>query len=362
MSKNYYHILGVSPGASASEIKVAYKRLALKWHPDKNPHNAHAEERFKQVNDAYQVLSNPRRRAAFDLQLQYEKSQRQAHAHSTPRYHHTRQPAGFQERHYRQRPQKHTHFSRHDLKVVLSVVSAAVLLFVVINFGWSQIASGRAMKQAREAEKQRLWKQADEAYSTAIAHKPALEGARVRRGALRLTYLKNPTGAIEDYSAALRETDEPQAAWYAARGKGYLQTKQYQKALQDLNKAIALDQKQAGAYLDRGVVHLQLEDNWPAAEADITAYLQKVPGPSARTTEALLYRTFAYFRMQQFQKGWQDTEQALRQSPANPKAFYLQAKIKQAQGDSTRGCALLAKAAKLGFALASQELRYKCQP
>ncbi|WP_210462703.1 J domain-containing protein [Rufibacter roseolus] len=362
MKKNYYHILGVSPSASVAEIKAAYKRLALKWHPDKNPHDTHAEERFKQVNDAYQVLSNPRRRAAFDLQQQYEKSQRQAHAHAMPRYHHTRQPAGFRERHYRQRPQKHTHFSRHDLQVVLGVVVAAVLLVMGLYFGWRQIASSRALKQAQEAEKQRLWKQADEAYSTVLEHKPALEGARVRRGALRLTYLKNPTGAIEDYSAVLRESENPKAAWYAARGKGYLQTKQYQQALQDLNKAIALDGAQAGAYLDRGVVHLQLEDNWPAAEADITTYLRKAPRPSAHTTEALLYRTFALYRMQQLQKAWQDTEQALRQSPANPKAFYLQAKIKQAQGDSTRGCALLSKAAQLGFALAAQEVKYQCQP
>ncbi|RNI26925.1 DnaJ domain-containing protein [Rufibacter latericius] len=362
LSKNYYHILGVSSTATPAEIKAAYKRLALKLHPDKNPHSPHAEERFKLVNSAYQVLSNPKRRAAFDLQQQYEQQRRQAQAYTTPRYHHTRNPAGFQERHYRQRAKQHTHFSRRDLQIIIGGVLLTVLLIFGLKFGWEKIASGRAMKQARQAEQQRHWKKADQAYSDALEYKPALEEARVRRGAIRLAYLKNPAGAVEDYTVALKENAAPPAAWYAARGKGYLQTKQYLKALRDLDKALTLDQNQTDAYLDRGLVHLQWEDDWTAAAADLSTYLQKIPNPSAKATEALLYRTFAYYRMQELQKAWQDTEQALRQSPSNAKAFYLQAKIKQAQGDSLRGCALLTKAAQLGFKVAAQEASFQCEP
>ncbi|MBC3539568.1 DnaJ domain-containing protein [Rufibacter sediminis] len=360
MSKNYYHILGVSSSATSAEIKRAYKRLALKWHPDKNPHDSHAEERFKQVNDAYQVLSDPRRRAAFDLQQQYEQQRRQAQAYATPRYHHTRNPAGFTERHYRQRPKQHTHFSRRDLQIILGGIILTILLIIGINLGWGKIASGRAMTLARQAEQQRLWQKAAEAYSTALEYKPKLEEARVRRGALRLGYLKNPAGAIEDYTVALQENASPPAAWYAARGKGYLQTKHYLKAILDLDKALSLDQNLAGAYLDRGLAHLQWEDNWSAAAADLSNYLQNLPDSSALATEALLYRTFAYFRMQDWKKAWQDTEQALRQDASNAKAFYLQAKIKLAQGDSASGCRLLSKAAKLGFALAVDEVKDQC--
>ncbi|WP_207433779.1 tetratricopeptide repeat protein [Sabulibacter ruber] len=361
MSKNYYHILGVSSNATAAEIKAAYKRLALRFHPDKNPGDQHAEDRFKQVNEAYQILSDPRRRAAFDLQQQYEQYRRQAQAYAEPRYHHTRQPAGFQERHYRQRPQKHTHISKRDVQIVAGALFLFVLIILGITVGWSQIATTRAMNRAQKAEEQKLWSKAHEAYSTALEHKPDLEEARVRRGILRLKYLKNPGGAIEDYSVALQENARPQAAWYAARGKSYLQTKQYEKALQDLSKALSLDSTQTAAYLDRGRVHLELEDNWQAAEADISKYLQKV-GTTGKTTEALLYRSFAYFRMQQLENAWQDTEQALRQEPANAKGFYLQAMIRQAQGDTGASCELLKKAARLGFALAVQEVRYQCQP
>lgn len=62
----YYETLGVSKGASAEEIKKAYRDLALKYHPDRNPDDAAAETRFKEVNEAHAVLSDPNKRQSFD--------------------------------------------------------------------------------------------------------------------------------------------------------------------------------------------------------------------------------------------------------------------------------------------------------
>jgi len=64
--KDYYKILGVSKDASTEEIKKAYRKLAQKYHPDKNPNNKEAEERFKEIAEAYEVLSNEEKRKQYD--------------------------------------------------------------------------------------------------------------------------------------------------------------------------------------------------------------------------------------------------------------------------------------------------------
>jgi|UniRef100_A0A7V6DQ20 molecular chaperone DnaJ len=64
---NYYEILGVRANATQEEIKSAYRQLALKYHPDRNPGDKVAEEQFKKISEAYQVLSDPEKRQLYDL-------------------------------------------------------------------------------------------------------------------------------------------------------------------------------------------------------------------------------------------------------------------------------------------------------
>jgi molecular chaperone DnaJ len=65
-NKDYYEVLGLQKGASDDEIKKAFRKLAIKYHPDKNQGNAEAEIKFKEINEAYQVLSDPEKKARYD--------------------------------------------------------------------------------------------------------------------------------------------------------------------------------------------------------------------------------------------------------------------------------------------------------
>ena len=69
--RDYYEVLGVTRSASEQEIKSAYRKLALQYHPDRNPNNPDAEERFKECTEAYTVLADAEKRASYDRFLEY---------------------------------------------------------------------------------------------------------------------------------------------------------------------------------------------------------------------------------------------------------------------------------------------------
>ena len=67
--RDYYEVLGVGKSADEKEIKKAYRKLAMQYHPDRNPDNKEAEEKFKEINEAYEVLSDENKRRTYDVSL-----------------------------------------------------------------------------------------------------------------------------------------------------------------------------------------------------------------------------------------------------------------------------------------------------
>src|SRR6266446_1797779 len=64
--RDYYEVLGIERTASDDDIKKAYRKLAVKYHPDKNPGDKTSEDKFKEIGEAYEALSEPQKRAAYD--------------------------------------------------------------------------------------------------------------------------------------------------------------------------------------------------------------------------------------------------------------------------------------------------------
>ena len=77
MKTNYYQTLEIAQTATAEEIKKAYRRLSKKYHPDANPGNQQAQERFQEISEAYAVLSDEKKRKEYDVQLQNASRQQE---------------------------------------------------------------------------------------------------------------------------------------------------------------------------------------------------------------------------------------------------------------------------------------------
>lgn len=83
MNKNYYQVLGLPTNCSDEEIKKVYRKLALKFHPDKNPGDRYFEDRFKELQEAYEVLSNPLKRESYDASFHRASSASTTYTHRT---------------------------------------------------------------------------------------------------------------------------------------------------------------------------------------------------------------------------------------------------------------------------------------
>jgi len=132
---DYYQILGISPTATSGQIKVAYRRLALKYHPDRNPDNLEAEQRFVQIAEAYEVLGNPVKRSKYDNGISVEIEEDFQYRHKQQR----RPPPHF---YYNFKPEKKT-YSRQDYIKATAAVVLILVIAVVVPIYLLQITSDK---------------------------------------------------------------------------------------------------------------------------------------------------------------------------------------------------------------------------
>jgi DnaJ-class molecular chaperone len=135
--KNYYILLGISSTATAHEIKAAYRELAKKYHPDKNQGDKNAEEHFKEIQQAYTVLSNPEKRKKYDLKFFFgsiQTKQKTKTPYTGNAYQYAQQQA--QQKHQfnniKSQPKKKTKNESHQ--ILISIGIALILLYFIISY------------------------------------------------------------------------------------------------------------------------------------------------------------------------------------------------------------------------------------
>ena len=135
--KNYYTLLGISNTATANEIKTAYRELAKKYHPDKNHGNKSAEEYFKEIQQAYAILSNPEKRKKYDLKFFYGTvlaKQKTKSPYTGNAYQYAQQQS--QQKHQfhnvKSVPKKKAKSESHQ--ILISIGIALILLYFIISY------------------------------------------------------------------------------------------------------------------------------------------------------------------------------------------------------------------------------------
>ena len=131
--RNYYYILGLSETASHEDIKSAFRKLAVKYHPDKHQGDLEMEEKFKSINEAYQILSDPYKKAQFDHQLQYKhfhqtQPQRTSYPRSATSYYRPRYYG------YRGRPINYKENAKGTLYAFAITFGIAVIVLIIKGF------------------------------------------------------------------------------------------------------------------------------------------------------------------------------------------------------------------------------------
>lgn len=141
-NKNWYIILGVTKTANSKEIKSAYRRLAKQFHPDKNQDDTSAEERFKEVQHAYMILSNPEKRKKFDLgasgNTSYTKK-KQYSRYTGNAYQYAQQQARRQQQQQAQEQEEEEYDTSDRYKtelnqILISFIIALIFLYFIVSF------------------------------------------------------------------------------------------------------------------------------------------------------------------------------------------------------------------------------------
>ena len=375
LTPNHYHVLGLTAAATAHDIKVAYKRLAVRYHPDKHQGSTQYEEQFKAVSLAYRVLSNPGRRAAYDYQLQRAAEQRRQQQYRPQGQHvygvpmpppaplRTRPPANAAERHYRPIPRQRTRFTRRDYALVVGLVVLLGLLFTAVKVTMDHVTAVSNYERGLAAYSRREWSTAHSFLSEALHFKPAYAAARQRRGEIEQYVYHNYAAARADYLVALGEVGR------ARRAAGlWFRLGQCEQALGDppaaarrLSRALQLDSTLSAAHLLRGEIRLFAQQRFAAAVADFSAGLrQQAAAGWSPSLQALTYRGLAYARQGRFAQARADYQQVLATTPRNGQVYFLLGRLAQREGNVAAACAAFHRAAALKYGYAAQAERELC--
>ncbi|MBX2843470.1 MAG: DnaJ domain-containing protein [Flammeovirgaceae bacterium] len=343
---DYYKTLEVSNSASASEIRSAYKKLAMVYHPDKNPGNVKAEEKFKLINEAYQTLSDVDRKGHYDLQLAF----------------------GFDEN-INYHPPKYRNYSPPEKvakapRKLNNLYVYIILGFAIFIFGgfhffnfMEKTAAESFYEKAISFYEKNKFLEALENLQFSLEKNEELAKAQFLYGKILSEEFNKQPEAYLFFENAVTYSEENIPEYYLERGKSRDKLGWYHQAVSDYKKVLLLDSEIKETYLLLGKVYLYKYLDFKQAEKYLKKALEYFPNSySANLETAILMQ-----KLNEYDEGFDLLQNALEIKPNDNRAFYFVAQhYLEFENDTITACNYWEKAYENGLGDARNQISKFC--
>jgi tetratricopeptide (TPR) repeat protein len=358
VAENFYQILGIGVRANQAEIKAAYKKLALQYHPDRHQGSSLYEEKFKKILEAYQTLSDPQKKDRYDMSLFYkamgasgkESSGPDVAYRNVPRTPREREDEAYQKRKadreaYRDfaGPPKEKRISPHAIAIALLIVSCFIMLSYWLGYAMNHHMARKHMAEGDFVKALEFDDEYAEAYHARY------------QAAFRM----NPDAKflLRDLNAAIRFSDEPNPIWLMERATIYLSMDSITHCERDL-----LSARKANPNLD--TVCLVLGDFYGRVlnqPSKALAYYDSAIQIQPANFPALLGKGEMLFRLKRFSKALPVLSACIEKGGNYKQLFFYRGSVLLALGKREEACLDLNQALNMGQLEAKDLVEQYCE-
>ncbi|TAD98458.1 MAG: hypothetical protein EAZ97_10805 [Bacteroidetes bacterium] len=354
---DYYKILQVRTNASPQEIKSAFKKLAVTYHPDKNGGSVEFEEKFKLINEAYQILGDSSNRFFYD--------QRLAGYQANKTYHQTQKSPIYQTKNNytsnkktRKTEAEPIEKIKRDYEKVHILVTIGVLCFFLLGITFFYVMNFYASEQNyREAkllydlkDYQRAFEKNQIALNQDSKNVPAL----YLNGLITLHYYEQYEYSLTFFNQAIELSPNPSIEYYFNRAIAYQNLHRPANALLDLQKILTAVPSHKQALFRMAEIELKQVDDLENA----LRYYEKILETDPKDAEAWLGKGMVYFKQRNYDLSWNSLKNSQELEPANAMLYLFFAKNQlENQKDTLSASQNLYKAADMGVKEAAQLLK-----
>jgi curved DNA-binding protein CbpA len=361
MEFNFYQILGVSTTASEEEIKVAYRSLAKKYHPDKHGANSLYEEHFKKINTAYQTLSKKEKRDRYDLKLRYRAN---SINHSTFR---NRNPgSNFTKSNYnnskksqeKESKRKKQEREKKKIYILTGLTLICIIAFCIYFYNFmNQYSAELALNKGISEETNKNYLRAFEYYADALEYNDEFTEAYQKRAELRLKIYNDYKGAFNDFNKAIKTSEKKKWNLYFARAKCNIKLKKYEEAVLDLNEATELKPAYDSLYFYLAEIYNYRLYKYRHAIRDYRQVLVL----NSEFEEAYFGKAICHQYLGELKQSIIDFNKVIEFEPKSGRAYYYRGYSLLGMNDTTGACTDWKRGMKLGFYASEDALDKYCR-